>query len=243
MSEFANLNDRQILPNTPGAFQTARLRLRLSQKELADKLNTSLNALVRWERGDQEPSPDVLERLERLLQPNHPTTTSVSKSHREVVFESNGARGHTNPLPLFQPEPVRMLDEPRSSILDQITDGELWDDGDLALADILSRRDDAAKTRQDPLDEEISAGKNTYTYDAHTYHTKVPPQGIANVISKYLPDGGTILDPFSGSGMTGVAARYLGCDVILNELSPAASFISYNFMQEVDFEQFNHVTS
>jgi hypothetical protein len=99
------------------------------------------------------------------------------------------------------------------------------------------------RTRHEPLDEEISAGKNTYTYDAHTYHTKVPPQGIANVISKYLPEGGVVLDPFAGSGMTGVAARYLGHDVILNELSPAAAFISFNFLASIDTEQFRLAVS
>ena len=90
------------------------------------------------------------------------------------------------------------------------------------------------------MDEEISAGKNTYTYDAHTYHTKVPPQGIAYVIAKYLPEGGVVLDPFCGSGMTGVAARYLGYDVVLNELSPAACFIAHNFVRTVDTVKFNH---
>jgi len=30
-----------------------------------------------------------------------------------------------------------------------------------------------------PFAGEIRAGKNTYVYDAHTYHTKVPPEGIA----------------------------------------------------------------
>ncbi len=75
----------------------------------------------------------------------------------------------------------------------------------------------------------ISAGKNTYTYDAHTYHTKVPPQGISELLSYYLPQGGLVLDPFSGSGMTGVAASVTGNDCILNELSPAACFISNRF--------------
>ena len=107
-----------------------------------------------------------------------------------------------------------------------------------ALADILTLRDAPATTLDKPITESVSAGKNTYTYDAHTYHTKVPPQGIANIIGKYLPEGGVVLDPFAGSGMTGVAARYLGCDVILNELSPAASFISHNFLRTVDASLF-----
>jgi DNA modification methylase len=84
----------------------------------------------------------------------------------------------------------------------------------------------------------MSAGKNTYTYDAHTYHTKVPPQGIAELLKHYLPEGGLVLDPFSGSGMTGVAATSLGLDCILNELSPAAGFISSRFVSSVDASEF-----
>ena len=85
--------------------------------------------------------------------------------------------------------------------------------------------------------------KITYTYDAHTYHTKIPPQGIAKVISKYLPNGGLVLDPFAGSGMTGVAARHLGLEVILNELSPAASFIAHNFTRTVDSSEYGRAVA
>lgn len=84
----------------------------------------------------------------------------------------------------------------------------------------------------------VEAGKNTYTYDAHTYHTKVPPQGIAQLVSYYLPNGGLVLDPFGGSGMTGVAARSVGLDCILTELSPAASFIASRFLSSVNSREF-----
>lgn len=224
-------------------FQAVRAQLNLSQQELAERLNTSLYALVRWERGDLEPSEHIFERLRRLLHPQDSHGEQGGDFIRDVVFESNGARAHLKPMPLFNSEPIPMLKEPRASILCGITNGELWSESDMALAYILSRCEAPAVTRERPLDEEISAGKNTYTYDAHTYHTKVPPQGIANVIAKYLPEGGVVFDPFAGSGMTGVAARYLGYDVILNELSPAASFIAYNFMQSVDADEFANAVS
>src|SRR5207248_3286570 len=89
-----------------------------------------------------------------------------------------------------------------------------------------------------PPESGMSAGKNTYTYDAHTYHTKVPPQGIAELLQHYLPNGGLVLDPFAGSGMTGVAARVSGCDCILNELSTAACFIANRFTSSIDPELF-----
>ena len=226
-------------PSCDNPFLEARIQLKLSQKELAEKLNTSYYALVRWERGDQEPTQDILARLDGLLYGRAPKASQSHVDKRQVVFESNGARANIRPLPLFSVDAVPMLKQPRGTLLEDLRDGELWGDSKIALADILSRNSIPAQTTDIPFDEEVSAGKNTYTYDAHTYHTKVPPQGIANVIRKYLPDGGVVLDPFGGSGMTGVAARYLGHDVILNELSPAAGFIAHNFLQTVDVNEFN----
>ena len=90
-----------------------------------------------------------------------------------------------------------------------------------------------------PLPEELVAGKNTYVYDAHTYHTKVPPQAIACLIEHYAEPDGLVLDPFCGSGMTGVAALRVGRKPILIDLSPAATFIAFNFVTPVDASQYS----
>lgn len=84
----------------------------------------------------------------------------------------------------------------------------------------------SAHTVEKPFAGSIRAGKNTYVYDAHTYHTKVPPEGIAKLIEHYTKPGQAILDPFCGSGMTGVAAGNLGREALLSDLSPAATFIA-----------------
>lgn len=90
-----------------------------------------------------------------------------------------------------------------------------------------------------PLPEELVAGKNTYVYDAHTYHTKVPPQAIARLIEHYTEPEGLVLDPFCGSGMTGVAALRTGRKPILIDLSPAATFIAFNFLTPVDESRYS----
>jgi DNA modification methylase len=92
----------------------------------------------------------------------------------------------------------------------------------------------SAKEVEEPYLESISAGKNTYVYDAHTYHTKVPPQGIRLLIDYYTRPSDVVLDPFCGSGMTGVAAAERGRKVILSDLSPAAAFIAYNLNTPID---------
>jgi 16S rRNA G966 N2-methylase RsmD len=89
-----------------------------------------------------------------------------------------------------------------------------------------------------PLPEALSAGKNTYVYDAHTYHTKVPPQAIAQLIEHYTEPGELVLDPFCGSGMAGVAALRTGRKPILIDLSPAATFIAFNFLTPVDEKRY-----
>lgn len=88
--------------------------------------------------------------------------------------------------------------------------------------------------RRAPFAQPIKAGKNTAIYNAHSYHTKVPPQGIVPYIEHYSEPGDLILDPFCGSGMTGVAALMTGRHAILNDLSPAAVHIARNYCTPVD---------
>ena len=104
-----------------------------------------------------------------------------------------------------------------------------------------------------PFAADIKEGKNAPIYNAHSYHTKVPPRGIIPYILHYTKPGDLILDPFCGSGMTGVAAQMCANPpadlleqfpelkervgprhVILNDLSPAACHIAYNYNTPVD---------
>lgn len=211
-------------------------RFDVSPGDLAKYLGTSLVSVVRWERGDTTPAPhmraklaDALQRLERG------EALDIDRAVSAHVFASRGARHGSDVLPLFRKTgQVDRAPQPKAPIISRLRSGDLWGDGTEALSAILAGRSVMAPTIAKPAAEGVSAGKNTYTYDAHTYHTKVPPQGIAEVIRRYLPEGGVVLDPFAGSGMTGVAALALRNDVILNELSPAASFIADRFTRRCD---------
>jgi len=91
-----------------------------------------------------------------------------------------------------------------------------------------------------PYDKSVEAGKNTPIYNAHSYHTKVPYQGIIPFIEHYTEPGDLILDPFCGSGMTGVAALLTPTGprkVVLNDLSPAAMHIARNYCTPCDFQE------
>ena len=129
-----------------------------------------------------------------------------------------------------------------------------------ALSEFVARHAKPYDPTTDPYDRppfasDIKEGKNDPIYNAHSYHTKVPPRGIIPYILHYTEPGDLILDPFCGSGMTGVAAQMCAnppADIleqfpelkervgpracILNDLSPAACHIAYNYNTPVDVE-------
>lgn len=112
---------------------------------------------------------------------------------------------------------------------------------------------------REPFAVDVSEGKTDPIYLAHSYHTKVPYRAIMRYILHYTEPGDIVFDGFCGTGMTGVAAQMCekpdpefkekierempyvkwGCrKAILNDLSPAAALISYNFNAPVNVKEF-----
>ncbi|MEC9493032.1 DNA methyltransferase [Flexistipes sp.] len=91
---------------------------------------------------------------------------------------------------------------------------------------------------REPFVGDVSEGKNDPIYNAHTYHTKVPYKAIMKYIEHYTDEGDIVFDGFCGTGMTGVGAQKLGRKAILSDLSPAATFIAYNYNTPVNVEEF-----
>jgi DNA modification methylase len=81
----------------------------------------------------------------------------------------------------------------------------------------------------EPTSLPVVAGKTSSLYRAHAYHTKVPPEGIRPYVRHYTEPGHVVLDPFCGSGMTGLAAVLEGRHAVLSDLSPAAVHIARNY--------------
>lgn len=124
--------------------------------------------------------------------------------------------------------------------------------------------DPSVKYSREPQTIDVSVGKTAPLYKAHSYHTKVPHLAIVPSILHYTEPGDIVLDGFGGSGMTGVAAQWCGSApsvyrheletewkkqdkaapkwgarrVILNDLSPAATFIAANYNLPFDVEAF-----
>jgi len=94
---------------------------------------------------------------------------------------------------------------------------------------------------REPFASDTSAGKFDPIYRSHSYHTKVPYIAIQEYLKHYPEGCACILDGFSGSGMTGIAARKLPTTafpiaVVLADLSPEATFISSRMMTPTSAE-------
>jgi len=125
--------------------------------------------------------------------------------------------------------------------------------------------DPSVKYSREPQTIDVSVGKTDPLYKAHSYHTKVPHLAIVPSILHYTEPGDIVLDGFCGSGMTGVAAQWCGSApaayrheletewknqgkaapkwgarrIILNDLSPAATFMAANYNMPFDIEAFS----
>lgn len=76
---------------------------------------------------------------------------------------------------------------------------------------------------------------------AHTYHTKISHNTIAEMVSHYTRPGDLILDCFSGSGMTAIGTIIANNNnsspvrrCIELDLSPAASLLSYSYSKKTN---------
>lgn len=85
-----------------------------------------------------------------------------------------------------------------------------------------------------PKQTMVPGGRNTAFYMAHSYHTKVPPEAIQPFIEHFTGRGDVVLDPFCGSGMTGVAAALAGRKAIVSDLSTVAAHLAWNHTRHCD---------
>jgi DNA modification methylase len=133
------------------------------------------------------------------------------------------------------------------------------------LADWLeaTEPEDAADRKYDdpgPFTTDISEGKSSLFYKAHSYPTKVPHEAIMRFLLHYTEPGDVVLDGFCGTGMTGVAAQACGAPTggerreieqgmgevtwgyrraVLADLSPSATFIAAGLNLPIDAKAFD----
>lgn len=117
---------------------------------------------------------------------------------------------------------------------------------------------------REPPTTDLEESRNNPFVNAHSYVTKTPHQAIMRLIAHFTEPGAIILDGFSGTGMTGVAAQELNKDsseialsiktiaphtvfgprhVILSDLSVAGSYIAKNLNGPIENEFFGEVAN
>lgn len=82
--------------------------------------------------------------------------------------------------------------------------------------------------------ESVTVKRSDPVYMAHAYLTKIPVSAITPFIEAFTRPGETVLDPFAGSGMTGVAAATLGRKAQLFDIAILGQHIGRNYLNLVD---------
>ena len=82
----------------------------------------------------------------------------------------------------------------------------------------------------DWLPSMVQVRRRDPVYMAHAYLTKVPVTAIAPFIEAFTKPGDVVLDPFAGSGMTGVAAMVTGRRAVLYDVSVLGRHIGSNYV-------------
>ncbi|MBL8599933.1 MAG: helix-turn-helix domain-containing protein [Devosia sp.] len=105
--------------------------------------------------------------------------------------------------------------------------------GYLADLSLLATSNNPKSQTAAPTERFVKGSRGSPFYLAHSYHTKVPPEAIRPFILHFSKPGDVVLDPFCGSGMTGVASSMEGRKTILNDLSPAAVHLAWNHTRPI----------
>lgn len=198
----------------------------LTLRELASHLGVDHTYLSHIESGRRKPPEHLVEKVARFF----------DVSGEALMLKAGHVPEHLMVILQERPEAaIRALEDISTNGRGV---GERWY---LTPDDLLETRGDSPLTLpgldsydRPPFATHIEAGKNTSIYSAHSYHTKVPYQGIIPYLEHYTEPGDLVLDPFCGSGMTGVAAILTGRDAILYDISPAAVHIARNYTTPCD---------
>ena len=79
--------------------------------------------------------------------------------------------------------------------------------------------------------------KSGTIFNAHSYWTKQPVEVIKSFILDNTSKGDIVLDPFCGSGMTGVAAIETNRRFILSDISPVCIHIAKGYCNKFNEEE------
>jgi DNA modification methylase/DNA-binding XRE family transcriptional regulator/DNA-directed RNA polymerase subunit RPC12/RpoP len=203
------------------AIRFRREQLGLSQTDLAERLGVTKSLLSHIEAGKRQPTKEQVGKLAKTLQlPPDLLSLGANRLPEDVrdFFEADAAMG--------------------VAAVRQRSEGNVFSCPKIPEQLPTPKRIVHCDSEASRLPERIDVTKTSTSYRAHSYHTKVPPDAIVPFIRSFTRPGDTIVDPFCGSGMTGVAALTEGRNALLSDLSPAAVHISRNYTTACDPAEF-----
>ncbi len=100
--------------------------------------------------------------------------------------------------------------------------------------DMLALPVEASPTAAGTLPSTLRVTRSDPVYMAHAYLTKVPVAAIIPYIEAFTEPGDVVLDPFAGSGMTGVASLVTDRRARLFDVSVLGRHIGSNYVSLVD---------
>lgn len=89
------------------------------------------------------------------------------------------------------------------------------------------------KPEEIEIPDVVRAPRTDRIYNCHAYLTKVPVAAILPFIEQFTQPGEVVLDPFAGSGMTGIAAAMRGRRAQLSDISVLGRHIARGYLTEV----------
>lgn len=96
------------------------------------------------------------------------------------------------------------------------------------------------ETKLDDLNipDVVRAPRTDPIYNCHAYLTKVPVAAILPFVEQFTRPGDVVLDPFAGSGMTGLAAAMQGRRAQLADISVLGQHIARGYLTDVSPSEF-----
>jgi len=93
------------------------------------------------------------------------------------------------------------------------------------------------------IEEPLVEGSREAAYQMHRYYARKPSNIVRSYIAAYSNLGESVLDPFSGSGVTGIEAIRGGRHAYAIDLSPISAFISQTTAEPVSEEELEEAFS